>query len=306
MSTYITMVDMDDDDVLCHGKFIAKVKGLGGKIRYFYNQNEYAAFLRGGKKGYQSQKKTNQMNRLSGLSGQAHARDEQYRQSQLTNTGVNRKIRSEAGRKNAIAVANENARQRAIAGRDAVNAAAEKRASNRAAAKNVIDTAFEINRKAAARQAVIKEGERVKRNAAGRHAAISDMNRVNAAAEGRRVNMEATARSADRAANEQRRQNAIAGRNEVYRQATIREGQAANSAAMERAHNRALAAEKQKHSTSYNTTGAERDARYRAEGNAPSGYSSSAVGRNNAIAAGNAANQTAENRKRNKRRYTIR
>lgn len=64
MSKYITMVDVDED-YLQHGKFIAKVKGLGGKVRYFYNNNEYMAFLKGGKKGYESQKKTNQMNKAA-------------------------------------------------------------------------------------------------------------------------------------------------------------------------------------------------------------------------------------------------
>lgn len=47
MSKYITMVDADDD-YLQHGKFIAKVKGLGGKVRYFYDSKEYQSFLKGG------------------------------------------------------------------------------------------------------------------------------------------------------------------------------------------------------------------------------------------------------------------
>lgn len=62
MSKYITMVDADDG-YLQHGKFIAKVKGLGGKVRYFYDTNEYMAFLKGGKNGYNAQKKTNAMNK---------------------------------------------------------------------------------------------------------------------------------------------------------------------------------------------------------------------------------------------------
>lgn len=61
MSNYILMVDSEEES-LAHGKFIAKVKGLGGKVRYFYNTNEYMAFLKGGKKSYNSQKTTNQMN----------------------------------------------------------------------------------------------------------------------------------------------------------------------------------------------------------------------------------------------------
>lgn len=75
MSKYITMVDTDDD-YLQHGKFIAKVKGLGGKVRYFYNTNEYMAFLKGGKNGYNAQKKTNAMNDAMNKSGNSHATDE--------------------------------------------------------------------------------------------------------------------------------------------------------------------------------------------------------------------------------------
>lgn len=75
MSKYITMVDADDD-YLQHGKFIAKVKGLGGKVRYFYNTNEYMAFLKGGKNGYNAQKKTNAMNEAMNKSGKSHATDE--------------------------------------------------------------------------------------------------------------------------------------------------------------------------------------------------------------------------------------
>lgn len=75
MSKYITMVDADDG-YLQHGKFIAKVKGLGGKVRYFYNTNEYMAFLKGGKNGYNAQKKTNAMNKAMNKSGNSHAADE--------------------------------------------------------------------------------------------------------------------------------------------------------------------------------------------------------------------------------------
>lgn len=46
MSKYITMVDTNSD-TLAHGKFIAKVKGLGGKIRYFYDAKEYQSYVRG-------------------------------------------------------------------------------------------------------------------------------------------------------------------------------------------------------------------------------------------------------------------
>lgn len=135
MSKYITMVDVDED-YLQHGKFIAKVKGLGGKVRYFYNTNEYMAFLKGGKKGYESQKKTNQMNKAmdkrTGGPGNNIASDmtrKQWAQNNAQNEARGRYMRGEEP-KGVEKLRNMKARSKVIADAEAVKDEVSKRKMN--------------------------------------------------------------------------------------------------------------------------------------------------------------------------------